>query len=197
MLLYRLGKIIHVNKKYIIFESDSAGYTINITRAENFEKDRTLKLYIYELSNEYQKTLYGFTHFKERVLFEDLISINGIGPRIALILLNDGWEKIASLIANGNWETLSRYPYINVKNCHQIIFELQNKWAKFLEKDEKVTSTNIQNISDATETLKMLGFKREQIKYALESANLQDDVETLVENAIKKISTVNGKEARN
>ncbi|OYD26717.1 Holliday junction DNA helicase subunit RuvA [Mycoplasma testudineum] len=193
MLIYKLGKVVHHNSEYILFESHSSGYNIKVNNAESYAIDSTLKLYVYEHKNEYSNSLYGFKSFKERIFFEDLMKINGIGPRTAMSLLKNGWEELAHLLVTSNVEALSAYPYVGKKAANQIIFELQSKWSRLMESDKfKVDATKIieknSKLEDLEKTLKVLGYKSKQIKFAIDH-NVEDyNLETMVEQAIINIS---------
>lgn len=87
-MLYRLGKVVNKNKSYLIFESNNTGYVIHTPNVDLFEIDKFQKIFIYEHQNDYIHTYYGFKDFKERLFFEDLLSIPGIGPKTALGILS-------------------------------------------------------------------------------------------------------------
>ncbi|AAV27571.1 branch migration of holliday structures; repair [Mesomycoplasma hyopneumoniae 232] len=154
-------------------------------------------------------------------MFEDLISIQGVGPKTAISALNSGMQNLINLIAANDWKTLAKIPYLSEKNAKQIVFEFQKKYERFnenhknqteetnpetqekeLEKEDDLADITIQksNLEDKTaanleDTLKMLGFKPRQIDYALTKVEPNENFENLIENAIKIIS--NAREFRN
>ncbi|AEC45692.1 Holliday junction branch migration protein RuvA [Mesomycoplasma hyorhinis] len=213
MEIYKFGKIVSKSKNYLILEQNYVGHLIYVPNIDRFEKDESKKIYIYKYENEYSKTTYGFENFRERILFEDLISVQGIGPKTAIAILNQGWETAMSYIADGDWKKISEFPYLNVKNAKQIVFEFQNKYIKIfqnyqktLNKDkvinveEEVTFSSKTVLEDKIakeleDTLKILGFQKKQINYALSKVQANNDFELLVEEAIKLIS--NAREFRN
>ena len=181
MLIYKYGKIMHVNTNYLILDHNGEGELIYVPNIERFKKDEVRKIFISHIQNEYNNTTYGFDNFKELVIFEDLISLQGIGPKIAISILNEGWEKIIAMVANEDKEAL------------QEIFNFKDKYAKLLEKLEgfetykmkKVTNNFVTQFED---TMKMLGFKNPQIQYALDKMEINENIEKCVEDAIKLIS---------
>ena len=189
MILYRIGELIYKNNNNIVFESQGIGYSIIVPDIKRFENNTKMKLYIVELKNDYYQATYGFKDFKERLLFVDLIAINGVGPRVAFNILNNGWENTSSLIALNNYEELVKIPYLNPKIAKNIIIELQDKWKKILNLTEKEIDKNINNpnFNEIKETLKMLGFKNNQIEYALKQVKVSSNIEEMVESAIKII----------
>ncbi|RMX35811.1 Holliday junction branch migration protein RuvA [Mycoplasmopsis fermentans] len=189
MVLYRIGEIVYKNNQNLIFESQGVGYSIIFPDHARVEAKQKMKLYLYEIRNDYTWSLYGFKDFKERLLFMDLINLNGIGPRVAFNILNQGWEKVASLIALGKVDHLIEIPYINPRIARIVVGELQDKWAKITNTQDAQKQVKNKNLlSEAKETLKMLGFKAAQIDSALTKVELNQDVESMIEEAIKFIS---------
>lgn len=193
MLIYKYGKIMHVNTNYLILDHNGEGELIYVPNIERFKKDEVRKIFILHIQNEYNNTTYGFDNFKELVIFEDLISLQGIGPKIAISILNEGWEKIIAMVANEDKEALQEINYVSGKIANNIIFNFKDKYAKFLEKLEgfetykmkKVTNNFVTQFED---TMKMLGFKNPQIQYALDKMEINENIEKCVEDAIKLIS---------
>ena len=197
MTIYKIGKIINIDKDYVIFENNDIGELINIPDVKRFKEGETRKIFISSIENEYTKTTYGFENFKELVLFEDLISLQGLGPKTAISILNEGWEKIINLIANGNKDELEKINYVSSRVANNIVSNYQSKYAKFVEKlvngqDWKAKNkvSNSYN-NQFEETMKMLGFKTQQIKYALEKIKITENIEQCVEDAIKLIAFKN------
>lgn len=193
MLIYKYGKIMHVNTNYLILDHNGEGELIYVPNIERFKKDEVRKIFISHIQNEYNNATYGFDNFKELVIFEDLISLQGIGPKIAISILNEGWEKIIAMVANEDKEALQEINYVSGKIANNIIFNFKDKYAKFLEKLEgfetykmkKVTNNFVTQFED---TMKMLGFKNPQIQYALDKMEINENIEKCVEDAIKLIS---------
>ena len=194
MTIYKYGKIMHVNTNYLILDHNGNGELIYVPNIERFKKDEVRKVFISSIENEYTKTTYGFENFKELVLFEDLISLQGLGPKTAISILNEGWEKIINLIADGNKDELEKINYVSIRVANNIVSNYQSKYAKFVEKlvngEDWKAKNKVSNSynNQFEETMKMLGFKTQQIKYALEKIKITENIEQCVEDAIKLIS---------
>ena len=194
MTIYKYGKIMHVNTNYLILDHNGNGELIYVPNIERFKKDEVRKVFISSIENEYTKTTYGFENFKELVLFEDLISLQGLGPKTAISILNEGWEKIINLIADGNKDELEKINYVSSRVANNIVSNYQSKYAKFIEKlvngEDWKAKNKVSNSynNQFEETMKMLGFKTQQIKYALEKIKITENIEQCVEDAIKLIS---------
>ena len=87
-MLYKLGRVISKTKTCLIFESNYTGYAIFVTNVDNYEVDKFQKIFVYEHKSEYGHSYYGFKEFKERIFFEDLLTIQGIGPKTAMSILS-------------------------------------------------------------------------------------------------------------
>ncbi len=186
MKVYQFGKIVYKAKNYIILETNFTGYMIYVSNVERFVENKNSKVFIYEHKNEYGESMYGFTSFKEKILFEDLISLNGIGPKTAIEMLNKDWKTIAKAISDGNSSYLSEFKYIGNKLSRQIIFEFQEKYTKLLEGVN--VEVNISSKQEIIDTLKLLGFKTKEINSVINLIKEQNDTEAMVEEAIEIIT---------
>lgn len=184
MELFKIGKIVSIGKTYVILESNYTGYIIYVANPNQFIKDKIIKIYTYLHQSEYTSALYGFSSFKERILFEDLISVNGIGPKTAIAALKMGMDNVAKYISSGDSKSLSAIPQIGLKTANQLVFELRDKYAKFVSK----TSEQKYSTIDIIDSLKTLGFNQKQIDYALSNVTPNQSVEVMLEEAIKSIS---------
>lgn len=197
MIIYRLGKIIYKTKTYLLFESGSTGYKVICANLDRFEEGKTMKLYMHEYRNEYTNMLYGFFEFKEKILFEDLISINGIGPKIAIDMIDQDWKQTASLIVAGNSEALSKFRYVGSRLGRQIVFEFQQKWTKLLNNIEIQDTNKTLNSQELTETLKMLRFKNDQINFAINNVKKSENLDDMIEEAITILTSKTQQHASN
>ncbi|MGX9394970.1 Holliday junction branch migration protein RuvA [Mycoplasma sp. 1781] len=195
MTIYLYGKIVHTNTNYFILDHNGRGELICAPQMSRFKAGEVRKIFISEINNEYSRVTYGFDNFKEMVVFEDLISLQGLGPKTAISILNSGWENIINYIANSNKEELIKVPYVSPKIANAILLTLKDKYIKFISKmsDEEMqkfnkVSKNNTVLKEFEETMKMLGFKNNQIRLALDNMELTSNIEESVENAIKIIS---------
>ncbi|SGA02788.1 putative holliday junction DNA helicase RuvA [Mycoplasmopsis arginini] len=90
MTIYLYDKIVHTNANYLILDHNGRGELIYAPQISRFKVGEIRKIFISEIINEYNKVTYGFDTFKEMVVFEDLISLQGLGPKTAILILNSG-----------------------------------------------------------------------------------------------------------
>ncbi|MBR2999286.1 MAG: Holliday junction branch migration protein RuvA [Mycoplasmataceae bacterium] len=182
-MIYKLGKIIAKTKTNLIFESNYTGFAINVANVDKYEIDKFQKIFIYEYENDYGKSYYGFKEFKERIFFEDLLSIQGIGPKTAMSILASNWKEVMKLIAEGNFDQIAKIPYVGLRTARQIIFDFQKKYNLMLSKENQS-----KNKLEVFQTLKSLGFNKNQIDLVANKLEDTNDIEKMVEKAIEIIS---------
>lgn len=182
-MLYKLGKVVAKSKNSIIFESCYTGIVIYVSDINKFEINKFQKIFIYEYKNEYRKSFYGFKEFKERIFFEDLLSIQGVGPKTAMSVISSNWKEIMAYIASGDYSSIAKIPYVGLKTARQIVFEFQKKYENMLS----IKHEN-QNKVEALKTLKTLGFNESQINFVQDKLNDDCNVEQMIEKAIEIIS---------
>jgi Holliday junction DNA helicase RuvA len=113
-------------------------------------------------------SLFGFSSAQELALFEQLITVSGIGPKVALALLTTlTAEQIGSAILGGNADLLSQVPGIGKKTAGRIIIDLKTKLEKGWEGE--VVSAVLQADSDAVAALTGLGYSIREATQALSS----------------------------
>ena len=103
--------------------------TVHLDEWSRLGQEVTLHTYLHVRESEL--ALYGFPDRDERELFEMLISVSGIGPRLALAVLSSlSPDALRAAVAQGRTEVLSRVPGIGGKTARRLIFHLQDKIAR-------------------------------------------------------------------
>jgi holliday junction DNA helicase RuvA len=133
--------------------------------------------------------LYGFATVQERSLFEQLITVSGIGPKVALALLTAlSADQVTTGIISGNADLLSQVPGIGKKTAARIILDLKGK----LEKgwDGEVIATVTDSDSDSVAALTGLGYSIREAAQALSAIAQTDDmsVEDKVRLALQQLA---------
>lgn len=169
MITQLTGKLKSKKPTEIILDVNGVGYLIYIPFS-TFEKlpiqDSEITILTQMIVREDAIILYGFLNEEEREMFKQLISISGIGPKIAQTILSGiSSNDLQNYILNGNVSALVTIPGIGRKTAERIIIELKDKTKKteFIKSDSK--SFELQN--EALNALQKLGFSRNQIEKAL------------------------------
>lgn len=170
MIAYLKGKIIRKNEKGIILDTGNVGYLVNLSASQlaNFETNATCEFFIHSQIREDAFDLYGFQNYEELTFFKNLISINGIGPKVAMEILNVPAEKIKAAIINEDSAFICKIPGIGQKTAKRIILELKGKIEMEDLPGEYQHQTENGINKDAMEALLKLGYQRHQIHKSLQ-----------------------------
>ena len=192
MFEYICGKLSVKKIDYVALDINGLAYKIYIS-LKTFEKmsniESTEKLYIHTNVKEDDISLYGFKTQNERELFKALISVNGVGPKLAIAILSTfNTKEIVDIILENEPKIFIKVPGLGIKKAQKIILDLKDK-VKKLEFSEIINENsntlNGNNIS-SSEILLM----KEDLKLALESLGYAD---TDVSKWIKNDELIKGK----
>jgi Holliday junction DNA helicase RuvA len=156
MIAFIRGKVHAFGLDWVILDTQGVGYRIGFPRPEALSLNTEVLLYTYQHIREDEISLYGFLSMEELRLFEQLISVKGLGPRTALNMMTaTSFIKIISAIESGDITFLKTMPGIGAKTASQIILDLKGKLVENENKDSKASV----EIQDAIAALKSLGYK--------------------------------------
>lgn len=136
-------------------------------------------------------SLYGFATLEEKALFEKLITVSGIGPKVALAALSSyAPDQLAGLIAAQDVAAVQRIPGIGKKTASRIILELKGSLDQgiggLLAEDKPATSKAVEG---ATEALLSMGFTTAEIGLALKGAPEDGTESALLQYALRKLGS--------
>ena len=136
MFQYLKGEVVEIYKDFFILEVGNVGYKIfapSSTIQRLIMNKEIYKIYTYVQIREDSWTIYGFKTRVELKAFELLLTVSGVGPKVACgIISGCSPKKIAMLIASSDSRSLSKLPGIGPKTAQRIILELKDK-AELLE----------------------------------------------------------------
>jgi len=141
MYEYLKGTIEAVTPSYIVVEVNGVGYRVMTANPYVFAQQQETTVYIEQIVRETEQTLYGFATSDEKVLFQKLMAVSGIGPKSALaILASNDHSGLVQAIIDNNVTFLTKFPGIGKKTAQQIILDLQNKLADLpFQSDVEIT----------------------------------------------------------
>jgi Holliday junction DNA helicase RuvA len=191
MIGFLTGKIISSKPTKIILDVNGVGYLVNISIStfEMISDKDIVSLFIHTSVKEDSITLFGFFTQSEKEMFELLISISGIGPKVSLgILSGISVDDLKDAIANGNVSRLIAIPGIGRKTAERVVLELRNKVdAIKVDGSIKITSAKDEAIS----ALATLGYQRqlaEKVVRDLFSENANYSLEELIRKALASLN---------
>ena len=158
---------------YLSVETAGVGYLLEITDRDfvsvEVNEDKPQKIYSLLTHREDAMSLYGFLNKETRDIFQILLSVSGVGAKMALALLNefDACDVI-SLVIDGNFKELTRAKGVGPKLAQKIILELKDKLIKTeLPKSSSRFIPQTQAISDTQAVLLSLGYEENEIEDAI------------------------------
>ncbi|PIU74931.1 MAG: Holliday junction branch migration protein RuvA [Candidatus Portnoybacteria bacterium CG06_land_8_20_14_3_00_39_12] len=173
MISYLQGKILQKNDKAVILLAGSIGWQVfcNQHTLDKIKQNGELvKLYTFLSVQEYQMSLFGFLDHQELELFEKLIQVNGVGPRMALNVLDcANWSAVEQAIASSDEKFLCQAKGVGQKLAQKIIVELKPKMVVLASAKTKsqLTTGNSDINTAATEALMALGYKKAEAQGAV------------------------------
>lgn len=176
------GKIVQKHPSYLHLNVNGVIYEvlISLNCSSAIEKENIF-INIVQIIREDANLLFGFVDSNEKKMFETLIKINGVGPKVALAICSTfNPNNFSSIVANSDVDMLKRVPGIGPKSAKRILVEL----AEF-----SLSSTSDgfnQPMMEASVALESLGFKKELVAKTLKQCS-STDTASLVKEALKKI----------
>ncbi len=180
-VVHKEPSVLHVDVSGITYEVFISLQTYGAVAAEQ------VRLHVSHIIREDAQQLYGFSDRGEKLLFERLIKISGVGPKVAMAICSTfSASQFASVIAANDISMLKRVPGIGPKSAGRILVELSG-FDAVLSGSSAVSGNAA--ASEAMMALESLGFKKEQIASVLSKCSATD-TPGLVKEALKKLQTL-------
>ena len=179
---YIRGIVKEIDSNYIVLENNDIGYAIYVSNPYSYVLNNIYTVYIYTKVAEDEYSLYGFKTREDKELFLKLISVKGLGPKMALPILATGTiDSIAEAIENNNLNYLKKFPKIGDKVAKQMVLDLKGKLntintGLFAKEDLS---------NELYEVLSGLGYKQTDIKRVLNKIDTKLSLEDQVKEALK------------
>ncbi len=178
---YIKGVVGDIESNYIILDNHGIGYIIYVANPYSYQVDNEYTIYTYTHIREDEQSLYGFKSKEEKDLFLRLISVKGLGPKMALPILATGSiPGIIEAIDKENILYLKKFPKIGDKVARQIILDLKGKLAS-----SSSNGTNTVDNNELVEALLALGYKQADIKKIAKNVSSELSIENQIKEALK------------
>lgn len=166
MIGFLSGTIHSKSSGQIILLTNGVGYLVTIPQnyLNLLKLSEKAELFIYTHIREEAFDLYGFLTQDELNLFKLVLTVSGIGPKTALLVIDKGVEKVERAIKNADTDFFTTVPRLGHKNAQKIIIELKNKLGGLKELD--LTSESEES-AQAIEALHNLGYTKQEAMQAI------------------------------
>jgi Holliday junction DNA helicase RuvA len=189
MIAQLQGRLIEKHPTEIVIDCGGVGYLVQISlnTFSAIGSEESIKVFTKLIVREDAQILYGFSEKIEREMFMHLISVSGIGPNTAMIMLSSMIpDEIAAAIQSEDVKTIQSIKGIGAKTAQRVIIDLKDKMLKMTFSNENIFSSNNTNRFDALTALVSLGFDKKSAEKAIDKISTgEESVEELIKKALK------------
>ncbi|GJQ57736.1 MAG: Holliday junction branch migration protein RuvA [Candidatus Scalindua sp. AMX11] len=195
MFDYIFGLVVEKNPSSVIIETNGIGYKIHIPLStyERTTEKLDAKIFTKLFIKEDEIKIYGFSSREERALFDLLLSVNSVGPNMALTILSgSSVRQFKDMVLGNDLRTLQKIKGIGKKTAERIILELRETIQVVVPGE--VSSVEMEKrgvVSDAIMALIALGYTRgvaeKAVKSVSENFDVSDGVGLLIKESLKKV----------
>lgn len=181
MIAYLKGEILQKTAQYLILQANGIGYKV-LTTPEMLEKPLAseVELYIYHKSGDDGQTLFGVADFPTLQFFELLITVSGVGPKMALTIIAAAKiDILQQSIVNNDAEIFTRMSGVGKKTAERIILELKTKISGGML--ESMTASG----SDLYDALLTLGYNPREIREVVPQIDNAQETSVQIKEALK------------
>ncbi|MCX8081901.1 MAG: Holliday junction branch migration protein RuvA [bacterium] len=194
MIYYIQGKLISKSPTSVVLDNNGVGYIVSVsleTSRTIGEQGENLRLFTYQIIREEEIQLYGFATEKERDAFLMLISVPGVGPRVALRILSGlTTEQLYQAILSEDIAVFTEVPGVGKKTGERLIVELKQKIEKLPVLPGKEEKTEMEVFTGAVEALIVLGYKRKDavsvVGRIIKETEKRLSIEEVIKEALKR-----------
>jgi holliday junction DNA helicase RuvA len=201
MIGYLRGQILNKKPNLVVVDVHGVGYEVHIPLTSFYDlpgEGNEVMLRIHTHVREDALTLFGFSSQREKEFFLKLISISGIGPKLAISILSGARvEELAQAVAEGDIARLTTIPGVGRKTAERVILELKNQLTKFLLPEQSQATLSSEAKSDALQddilsALVNLGYPRPTAEKAfstvLNSGESERTFEDLLRHTLRRLA---------
>lgn len=200
MFAYIKGTLASAHPTYVIIETNGIGYSLFIPYrifGELPPLGQTAQFFTTFVVRESSQTLYGFLSRQERDVFEILMNVSGIGPKLALSLIGHlTFQELETAVSQQDLPTLCRVPGVGKKTAERLIVELKDKLPNCLPISSlplaiPISDLQSQCIRDAMHALINLGYTQiaaqKAVKQSMQELSDASDLPLLITTALQNI----------
>jgi Holliday junction DNA helicase RuvA len=189
MIEFIKGKLVEKNPSYIVIEVNGIGYIVQVSlnTYSAISSHEEALIHIHEIIREDAHLLYGFFSKDERVVFRSLLSVSGVGPNTARVILSSmTHSEVLIAISQGNVSAFQKIKGIGAKTAQRILVDLAGKMGK----DSSTGAHSSPIRQEAFMALVNLGFDKASIEKAMDKIDVDNNnltVEQFIKLALKSL----------
>jgi len=197
MISYVRGVLDYKEPSLVIVDINGIGYEVFVPLS-TYQKlpavGGQVKLHTYHHVREDTMQLYGFLSSEEKEVFELVLSISGVGTKVALSILSFiSVNEFRRAIAQGDMKTLTKIPGIGKKSAERMVLELKDKIGDIHIDERMLRLLEAESANDAVSALLTLGASQSAAEYAVYRAERllgeEAKIEDLIAQALKLLGT--------
>jgi len=191
MIATLTGKVAEKLSEFVVLDVQGLGYGVSVTLEDRgkLKTGEPARLYIYEHIRENSHDLFGFINADTKQLFEQLLGVNGVGPKMALNLLSVGTAgEVRQAIASGDIKFIQAANGVGKKVAERVVIDLKDKVglaSQDLDSNFFVGSQSAQK-DEAVQALVALGFNTSDALTALSKVPADLSTQQRVKQALKQ-----------
>lgn len=197
MIGFLRGQVAALKADYCLLDVNGVGYRVFVAGSTRSKLRLKEEMQLFTYMNVYQDgiTLYGFASEDEYDIFQLLIGVSGIGPKVALgILSSITVDGLCKAIQNKQATVLTKLPGIGKKSAERLILELKDKVGFATSDDDEVLTLDMEGavgddiVSEAQAALVALGYSQAEIAPVLKKATKCKTTEEIIKLALKQLN---------
>ena len=200
MIAFLKGNILEINEDHLVVDVQGVGYEVLMSKTTLLtigQLGDEIILYIHTHFTDSHLQLFGFLNPSEKTVFRKLITVSGIGPKLATTIVSSlPFEALVGAVTHGDTTTLTSISGVGKKTAERLVVELKDKFKDLVAPS---SSANIQRVSvgessiqtDAIRALMSLGYSENLAKRAIQNTEIttDDTVQTLIKKSLGALSS--------
>lgn len=195
---FLIGDVIDIKEEYIVVQNNNIGYRVFTSNKSILDIEigqKNVLIYVNLIVRDDAMLLYGFTSQEEVKMFDLLLLVSRIGPKVAIGVLSKlSPNRIKKAILNKQTEILCEAPGIGKKTAERMILELKDRIDEtevLISEDGDIEmNTDASNMEEATMALVTLGYTRYEVQKIIREIDIKEmEVEDIIREILKKLSS--------
>ncbi len=184
MIAQLTGIAITTHKNPLTIDVHDVGYAVFVPEKmlSTVKDGQKITVFIHTHVREDALILFGFASREERAIFELLLTVSGIGPKTALLVMDHGALAVQTAIGRGDVDFFTSIPRLGKKNAQKIIIELRNK---MIDGDFGIPEESSSETTEIMEALLSMGFDRKEIREVIKKLPADATLEKKITQALQ------------